>query len=109
MQEMVKVFNENKKVHTKQMPIYARLLDVQSEIGELSKEYLKGSKYGTEKFIVTDDFKLEFGDVLYSILSLANEVSIDAKEALNNVLAKYQKRIDDNSNMGSKNWLFYKN
>ena len=42
----IKDFNENimKKTHRKQMPVYARLLDVQSELGELSKEYLKSSK-----------------------------------------------------------------
>lgn len=101
MQNNVKEFNNNRGVHTKPMPVSARILDIESEIGELAKEYLKNSKYGTQDFILTEDFKMELGDVLYSLLSLANEVNIDAEECLNKVIEKYNARIEKNKSMGS--------
>ena len=39
-----------KTAHKKPMPVYARILDIQSELGELAKEYLKHSRYGTVDF-----------------------------------------------------------
>ena len=83
------------------MPVSARLLDIQSELGELAKEYLKPTKYGTADFEVSEDFKLEFGDVLYSLLSLAEETEVDAKECLEMVLKKYRARLEKNNKLGS--------
>ena len=103
MQRKVKEFNDNKGVHSKEMSIPARLMDIGSEFGELQKEYLKCTKYGTKDFVVTPDFIMEYGDVLYSLLSLANELKIDANGALSLVLEKYQKRINEKGNMGSGN------
>ena len=100
MQQKVKSFNE---INTREaLPVYARLLDTASELGELAKEYLKSSDYGTQEFEINDDFKLEFGDVLYCLMSLANEVGIDAEEQLDKVLVKYQARIDKKKSMGSE-------
>lgn len=101
MQEKVKNFNQNKNSHKKPMPVSARLLDIQSELGELSKEYLSATKYGTEKFTPNNDFKLEFGDTLYSLLSLAVETNINAEECLDKVLKKYTERLNYKNNMGS--------
>ena len=50
---------------------------------------------------MTEDFKEEFGDVLYALLSLANEVNIDASESLDVVLKKLGKRMTDNNSFGS--------
>lgn len=86
MQNKAKQFNENMPCHRKPAPTFARLLDIQSELGELSKEYLKATRYGTEDFSVTEDFKMEFGDVLYSLLALANELNISAELSLNMAL-----------------------
>lgn len=102
MQNKVKNFNDSMPCHKKPMPVYSRLIDIQSEIGELSKEYLKATKYGTRDFETTQDFILEFGDVLYSLLCLANETNIDSEGALDLILEKYKKRIDENGTMGSK-------
>lgn len=98
-----KVSKFNKKSGKKPMPIYARLLDTGSELGELYKEYLKSSDYGTGEFAVTDDFKMEYGDVLYCLLSLAEEANLNAEECLDEALAKYQKRIDKKKDLGSGN------
>ena len=101
MQNKVKVFNEEKDCHFKPMPPHARVLDIVSEMGELSKEVLKNTKYGTASFVVTEDFVMEYGDVLYSLLSLANEVGIDSVDALDKAIEKYKSRITKNGNMGS--------
>ena len=103
MQHKVKQFNQAQNSFAKPMPVYARICDIQSEMGELAKEYLKASDYGTQDFVATEDFELEMGDVLYSILSLANETGIDANYCLNRVLDKYQKRINKNKTLGSGN------
>lgn len=103
MEQKIKNFNKNRACHLEPMPIYARILDIQSELGELSKEYLKHSKYGTEDFVMCEDFKLEYGDVLYSLISLAQELELDANECVDLVLEKYKKRIDKNNSMGSEN------
>ena len=102
MQKKVEEFNNSKTCHLKPMPVYARLMDIQSEMGELVKEYLKGSKYGTADFILHDDFELEFGDLLYSLLSLAQETKIDAEKCLDRVIEKYKARIEKSNNMGSE-------
>ena len=47
------------------------------------------------------EFKMEFGDCLYSLLSLAEELNIDAEQYLDKVIAKYRARIEKNGNMGS--------
>ena len=102
MQNKVSEFNKNRKVHLEPMPVYARILDIQSEMGELAKEYLKHSSYGTKDFNLKEDFIMEFGDVLYSLLSLAEELEIDAEMCLKLALNKYQERIEKNNSMGSK-------
>ena len=101
MQNKVKEFNDKKECHREVMPVHARLLDIESEVGELAKEYLKSSKYGTKNFEMTDDFKEEFGDVLYAILSLSNELEISADECLDLALEKMEKRIEKNNSIGS--------
>lgn len=101
LQKEVENFNKESK-NQKQMPIHARLLDLVSETGELAKEYLKPTKYGTEDFIVTDNYKLEFGDCLYCLLSLANETHIDASECLEMVIEKYKKRLSNCQTMDSR-------
>ena len=104
MQNKVKEFNEYVKniAHREQMPVLARMLDIESEVGELSKEVLKNTKYGTKDFVISDDFKLELGDVLYSVLSMADEVGVDANNCLDMVISKYKARIDGSGNMGSE-------
>lgn len=101
MQNRVKIFNEEKMKRNGAMPAGFRVLDIQSELGELAKEVLKSANYGENNFAVTDDFKLEFGDVLYSLLSLANETGISAEECLNLAMKKYESRLLKNNNIGS--------
>ena len=102
MQSKVVKFNNEKSCHTKPVPPIARVADILSELGELSKEILKNTKYGTVDFVATDEFVMEYGDVLYCLLSLAQETGINAEIALDLALEKYTKRISKKGTMGSE-------
>jgi NTP pyrophosphatase (non-canonical NTP hydrolase) len=78
-----------------------RLLDVESEVGELAKELLKASEYGDRVVEPTPEFEDEFGDALYALLSLADECGIDAEEALEASLEKYRERLESEGSVGS--------
>ena len=97
MQNKVKNFNTNNK------PLSAsiRALDIASETGEFVKEVIKCQNYGEQNFHTSDDLELELGDMLYSILSFANEHNINAEECLDKVIAKYTKRLTDKGHLGS--------
>lgn len=101
MQNKVKEFNSKLTCCKKPMPVCARLLDISSELGELQKEYLKASSYGTKEFQNNSDFEMEFGDVLYSLMCLANECGLNAYTALEKALEKYSKRVKNNNSLGS--------
>jgi len=101
MQNKVKNFNDNRTCHKKPMPPFARILNIQSEMGELAKEYLKNSRYGTQQFDLKDGFKEEYGDVLYALISLANELGISCEECLDITLNKLQARMVENNSMES--------
>lgn len=80
-----------------------RMLDLISEVGELSKEVLKGTDYGKCDMQITDDFKMELGDVFFSLCCVANEANIDMDNALFLALQKYEKRIEEKNSAGSEN------
>ena len=101
MEKKVRAFNEYIKDKRQAMPVHARLLDIESEIGELAKEYLKSSSYGSREFELSDDFKEEFGDVLYALISLAGELNISCEECVDIVIDKLQARMDRNNSLGS--------
>ncbi|GAB3031728.1 MazG nucleotide pyrophosphohydrolase domain-containing protein [Natronobiforma cellulositropha] len=80
-------------------PAY-RVLDLASEVGELAKEVTESTAYGTEPEhleIATD----ELGDALFSLLSVANALDIDASEALECSLEKYRERLEATGSPGS--------
>jgi len=49
-----------------------------------------------------EELKSELGDLLYSIITIANSFNVDLEEALNIVLEKYKKRLNKGS-AGSEN------
>ena len=71
-----------------------RVLDVVSELGELSKEILKASNYGKSSYVSNEKIKLELGDMLFSLITLANSLDVNLEAALETVLKKYEKRIE---------------
>ena len=74
-----------------------RVLDVVSELGELSKEILKASNYGISRYAANEKVKLELGDVLFSLITVANSLDVNLNAALEVVLKKYEKRIKEGS------------
>ena len=48
------------------------------------------------------EFKSELGDVLFSLITVANTFDIDLEDALQEVLSKYEKRLKKGS-AGSEN------
>lgn len=102
MQKLVKDFNDKKKCHKTPMPAYARLMDITSESGKLSREYLRATKYGTKELKTTSKLKMEYGGLLYSVLSLGNEMGLKADTCLNMALKEYQERMDKNETMSSE-------
>lgn len=77
-----------------------RLIDVFAELGEIASEAAKSSAYGLEEhdMEISED---EFGDALFSLLSLAEATDIDAEKALEGSLEKYRSRIDEKGDPGS--------
>ncbi len=90
IQDKVKNFAET---HHMLAPLEHRLLDLQSEIGELSKEVLKMTEYGTKPLVYKPDFEGEIGDVLFSLIQVANFFEINLNEALDAVMEKYNRRL----------------
>lgn len=77
-----------------------RVLDLASEVGELAKDVNASSEYGidAESAAVSSD---ELGDTLFCVLALAAESGIDAGDALDEALAKYEARLDSAETPGS--------
>lgn len=77
-----------------------RILDLVSEVGEVAKDATKSADYGLSpgKLEVKTD---EIGDVMFSLLAVAESLGIDAEEALGVALEKYETRIDEKGDAGS--------
>ena len=58
--------------------------------------------YGRKPLEYREELKNELGDVLYSLITIANTFDIDLEEALNEALEKYEKRLKKGS-AGSEN------
>ena len=81
--------------------IETRFIDLSSEVGELGQEILEGTSYGMKEFGRTDNLESEIGDVLFSLVSVANCAEVDLELALKNVLTKYESRFDAKGHIGS--------
>ena len=86
-----------------EIPVQMRLLDLLSEIGEVSKEVLKGTQYGRKGFVPTEEWASELGDVLFALICVANSTNVDLRESLQNVLEKYRQRLAVTGDAGSDN------
>lgn len=90
LQAKIKTFCQANQLES---PIEHRVLDAMSELGEVAKEVLKMTNYGRKPLEFRDEIKSELGDVLYSLITIANTFDIDLEESVNQVLAKYEKRL----------------
>ena len=98
-QDRVSAFLDANDLHA---PPAHRVLDLVSETGELAKNVNVATGYGDhpEKATVEKD---ELGDALFCLLALADELDIDASDALDTALEKYEGRIADSGSAGSEN------
>lgn len=102
MREIQKRIKKFCKENDLESPAEHRVLDTMSELGEVAKEILKMSNYGRKPVEYREELKSELGDVLYSLITIANTFDIDLEDALNQVLEKYKKRLK-NGSAGSEN------
>ena len=58
--------------------------------------------YGRKPFAYREEIKSEIGDLLFSLIALANSLDVDLEDALEIVLEKYEKRLKKGS-AGSEN------
>jgi NTP pyrophosphatase (non-canonical NTP hydrolase) len=74
-------------------PPYIMLAALMEEVGELSREinHLRGMK-PKKNSEEENEIKIEMGDLLFSLICIANEFEIDLSDALENTLNKYDKR-----------------
>lgn len=93
MEEQQKIATFIQEHEMESPPVY-RLLDLVSEVGEVAKDATASTGDGASPadLEISSD---ELGDVLFSLLALAEAVDIDASEALNEAIAKYDHRISD--------------
>ena len=79
-----------------------RMLDLSSEVGELAKEVLKSTAYGTKPFTPTASLEEELGDCLFSLLCLSQCLGLEGEAALGKALEKYEKRFGERGTIGHR-------
>jgi NTP pyrophosphatase (non-canonical NTP hydrolase) len=99
-QDKVVKFMKDNKIDS---PIEYRFLDLVSELGEVAKEMIKMTDYGTKKSKFREEIVSELGDTFYSLITVANYYNVDLEEALSKILVKYSKRIKKGGHSGSDN------
>jgi NTP pyrophosphatase (non-canonical NTP hydrolase) len=97
MKDLQQKVREFVKKYNLQRTPEVRGLDLASEVGELVKEILKTTDYGTKERVKREEIKGELGDILYVLITLANDYDVDLEQALQTVLQKYDKRLSKGS------------
>ena len=80
----------------------ARMLDLASEVGELAKEVLKSTAYGTRPFTPTASLEEELGDCVFSLLCVSEALGLDGEKALDQALEKYKARFAEAGDIGHR-------
>ncbi|MFC4540539.1 MazG nucleotide pyrophosphohydrolase domain-containing protein [Halosolutus amylolyticus] len=88
------------EAHGLETPPAYRLLDLVSEVGELAKDANESTDYGSTPETVSIEPD-EIGDALFALLAIADALEIDAEEALETAMAKYDARMDERDTPGS--------
>lgn len=78
-----------------------RLLDLVSEVGEVSKEILIATDYGKRPFEPNDHWAEEIGDLFFSLVCIANASDVNLLNALEAALSKYENRLRNQDDPGS--------
>ncbi len=77
-----------------------RVVDLQSEVGEIAAEVTTSTGYGSnpEDADIAAD---EIGDALFALLAVAESADVDASHALETAISKYERRIEETGDAGS--------
>jgi NTP pyrophosphatase (non-canonical NTP hydrolase) len=82
--------------------VESRVLDIISELRELSKKILKSNMYGKAQLkIVSDNLNLEIFDRYFSLLYLVNQLEVNLDDACQKVLRKYKEKFSTKSSINS--------
>lgn len=79
-----------------------RMLDLSSEVGELAKEVLKATGYGSRPLLQTPALEEELGDCVFSLLCVSEALGLDGENALNLALEKYKARFAEAGDIGHR-------
>lgn len=71
-------------------------------IVEVAKEYLTATNYGKRKFTSSSEWEVELGDLLFSVLCVANATNVDLTKAVTKALKKYEKRLRNKRSAASR-------
>jgi len=93
IQELQKRIGEFSREHKLDSAPEYKILDTVSELGEVAKEMLKMTDYGKTDAVFRKEMKSELGDLLYSVVTIANSLHVDLEEAVEGVLTKYETRL----------------
>jgi threonine synthase len=77
------------------------VMDLVSEVGEVSKEALKATDYGQCPFVPTPELAGELGDALYALAALGDSCGVDLEQSLEEALRKYETRLEAAGHAGS--------
>lgn len=99
MREQQKRAKEFAEENDLDAPAPFRLLDLVSELGEIAKDATKTAEYG-EKPEQLDVKQDEIGDLLFSLFTLCNSLDIDAQEAFDEAICKYENRVEETGTPG---------
>ena len=90
LQQTVREFQDE---HDMRLSAELAALDLGTEVGELMKELLLASDYGTQPSRPRENLTAELGDVCYTLLSVALAVDIDLEQALASRLESFRCRF----------------
>ncbi len=93
VQELQRRIREFSKEHKLDSAPEYKILDTISELGEVAKEMLKMTDYGKTNVVFREEMRSEIGDLLYSVVTVANSLHVDLEEAVEGVLIKYETRL----------------
>jgi NTP pyrophosphatase (non-canonical NTP hydrolase) len=81
--------------------VQARALMLASEVGELMKEVVKATAYGTREFVVTPGFRDELGDVMADLALLAGAAGVSLTDCAELTVQKMRSRFAEYGSVGS--------
>ncbi len=75
---------------------YIHLIEETAELGEAITVYKGDRKAGSGEAALADhaDLKEEIGDLLFSILAIANELNINTEQALKLAYSRYKRKLN---------------